>query len=147
VYRKNSQWESLGVELRGFATRNFTVRRGRYAPPISCVVDGTGNGGFLYQFFLFRGINQGMKNFEERLGRLEELGALVKKNDIPLDEALAAFEEGIKLSRSLEKDLEKVENRIEILTNGPEEGVSSDESASSGEDGGPSLELFSFDRT
>ena len=83
-----------------------------------------------------------MKNFEERLGRLEELGALVKRNDIPLDEALAAFEEGIKLSQSLEKDLEKVENRIEILTNGTEDAPS-DEGASSGE---PSLELFSFDK-
>jgi exodeoxyribonuclease VII small subunit len=79
-----------------------------------------------------------MKNFEERLGRLEELGALVKKNDIPLDEALAAFEEGIRLSRSLEKDLEKVENRIEVLTNGTEEV--------SGESDKPDLELFSFDR-
>jgi exodeoxyribonuclease VII small subunit len=86
-----------------------------------------------------------MKNFEERLSRLEELGALVKKNDIPLDEALAAFEEGIKLSRSLEKDLEKVENRIEILTNGTEEGAPSHEGGTSGESA-PSLELFSVDR-
>jgi exodeoxyribonuclease VII small subunit len=79
-----------------------------------------------------------MKNFEERLVRLEELGALVKKNDIPLDEALAAFEEGIKLSRSLEKDLEKVENRIEVLTNGTEDA--------SGDADQPNLELFSFER-
>jgi exodeoxyribonuclease VII small subunit len=83
-----------------------------------------------------------MKNFEERLGRLEELGALVKKNDIPLDEALAAFEEGIKLSRALEKDLEKVENRIEVLTN----GADTDEGGPSGDGGKPDLELFSFDR-
>jgi exodeoxyribonuclease VII small subunit len=81
-----------------------------------------------------------MKNFEERLGRLEELGALVKRNDIPLDKALAAFEEGIKLSRSLEKDLEKVETRIEILTNGVEE------EPSTGESGKPDLELFASDR-
>jgi exodeoxyribonuclease VII small subunit len=37
-----------------------------------------------------------------------------------LDDALKAFEEGIKLARSLEKDLERVENRIEILMNSPE---------------------------
>jgi exodeoxyribonuclease VII small subunit len=86
-----------------------------------------------------------MKNFEERLGRLEELGALVKKNDIPLDEALAAFEEGIKLSRSLEKDLEKVESRIEMLTNGTEDTPSL-EGAPPPEGGKPNLELFSFDR-
>ena len=61
--------------------------------------------------------NTGMKNFEERLGRLETLGEQIRKTDIPLDEALAAFEEGIRLARALESDLEKIENRIEILMN------------------------------
>ena len=59
----------------------------------------------------------GMKNFEERLERLELLGEQIRKSDIPLDEALKAFEEGIKLAQNLEKDLEKIENRIEILMN------------------------------
>jgi exodeoxyribonuclease VII small subunit len=59
-----------------------------------------------------------LKNFEERLEHLEKLGEQVRKTDIPLNEALAAFEEGIKLARDLEKDLEKIESRIEILVNG-----------------------------
>ena len=58
------------------------------------------------------------KTFEERLERLEELGDEIRKNDIPLDDAIKSFEEGIKLARALEKDLEKIESRIEILTNG-----------------------------
>jgi exodeoxyribonuclease VII small subunit len=62
-----------------------------------------------------------MKNFEERLERLEELGEKIRKPDMPLDDALKAFEEGIKLARSLEKDLEKVESRIEVLMNNPDE--------------------------
>jgi exodeoxyribonuclease VII small subunit len=62
-----------------------------------------------------------MKNFEERLEKLERLGEQVRSSDIPLDEALDAFEEGVKLARSLEKDLEKVESRIEQLMNGPED--------------------------
>ena len=74
----------------------------------------------------------GMKSFEERLERLETLGEQIRKTDIPLDEALKAFEEGIKLARALESDLEKIENRIEILMNSSE--------ASSGES--PDLELF-----
>jgi len=74
----------------------------------------------------------GMKNFEERLERLETLGEQIRKTDIPLDEALKAFEEGIRLARALESDLEKIENRIEILMN------SADESA----DESPDLELF-----
>ena len=60
------------------------------------------------------------KTFEERLERLEELGDEIRRSDIPLDDAIKAFEEGIKLARDLEKDLDKIESRIEILMNGPE---------------------------
>jgi exodeoxyribonuclease VII small subunit len=73
-----------------------------------------------------------MKNFEERLKRLETLGEKIRKPELSLDEALKAFEEGIKLARTLEKDLEKIESRVEILMNGPE--------AKAGED--PELGLF-----
>ena len=67
--------------------------------------------------------NAGAKlTFEKRLERLEALGDEIRKSDIPLDDAIKAFEEGIKLARALEKDLEKVESRIEILMNGPEDG-------------------------
>ncbi|MDR2741374.1 MAG: exodeoxyribonuclease VII small subunit [Treponema sp.] len=68
-----------------------------------------------------------MKNFENRLERLEILGEKIRKPDLPLDDALKAFEEGIKLARSLEKDLEKVESRIEILLNGTEVKADDDE--------------------
>ncbi|MDR2398743.1 MAG: exodeoxyribonuclease VII small subunit [Spirochaetaceae bacterium] len=61
-----------------------------------------------------------MKNFEERLQRLEALGDKIRKPDISLDEALKAFEEGIGLAKTLEKDLEKVESRIEVLMNSPD---------------------------
>jgi exodeoxyribonuclease VII small subunit len=61
-----------------------------------------------------------MKNFEERLERLESLGEKIRKPDIPLDDALKAFEEGIRLARALGKDLEKVESRIEVLMNAPD---------------------------
>jgi len=72
----------------------------------------------------------GKKSFEERLERLEELGDEIRKNDIPLDDAIKAFEEGVKLARTLEKDLEKIETRIELLMNGEEAG--SDEDAEVG---------------
>jgi len=79
--------------------------------------------------------NTGMKNFEERLSRLETLGEKIRKTDIPLDEALSAFEEGIRLARALENDLEKIENRVEILMN----------SAETPESESPELELFDAD--
>ena len=73
-----------------------------------------------------------IKNFEERLNRLEFLGEQIRKNDIPLDEALKAFEEGIVLAKNLEKDIETIDSRIEILMN----------SAEAGEEESPELELF-----
>ena len=57
-------------------------------------------------------------SFEQKLERLETLGDEIRKNDIPLDQAVKAFEEGIVLARTLQKDLEKLEGRIEILMNG-----------------------------
>ena len=63
------------------------------------------------------GAPDSVKNFEQRLERLEFLGEQIRKTDIPLDEALRAFEEGIKLAKNLEKDLDKIESRIEILMN------------------------------
>lgn len=61
-----------------------------------------------------------MKSFEERLARLEELNAKITEGNIPLEEAVTLFEEGIKLAKGLEKDLAKVERKIEILVNQPE---------------------------
>ncbi|MFW5712376.1 MAG: exodeoxyribonuclease VII small subunit [Spirochaetota bacterium] len=61
-----------------------------------------------------------MKKFEERLEKLEELNEKMKAGSIPLDEAVGMFEEGIKLAKSLEKDLSKIERKIEILVNEPD---------------------------
>jgi exodeoxyribonuclease VII small subunit len=77
----------------------------------------------------------GMKNFEEKLARLEELGEKIRGSDIALDEALKAFEEGVKLARTLEKDLSRVESRIEVLIN----------SAENQADEAPELGLFDDD--
>jgi exodeoxyribonuclease VII small subunit len=73
-----------------------------------------------------------MKDFEGRLRRLEELAERMKDKDLPLEDALAVFEEGVKLSKGLERDLEKIEGRVEILINQP-----------AGPDEKPELDLFS----
>ncbi len=72
-----------------------------------------------------------MKSFEERLGRLELLSQKLKDGGCSLEEAVAMFEEGIQLARSLEKELSRIERRIEIMVNEPEK---------KGEE--PALELF-----
>ncbi len=61
------------------------------------------------------------KSFEDRLARLEELADKLREGKIPLEEAVSVFEEGVKLAKSLEKDLSRIERRVEILTREPEE--------------------------
>ena len=62
-----------------------------------------------------------MPSFEERLKRLEQLAESIQQAELPLDEAVRTFEEGIKLSRTLEKELSRIERRVEILINNPAE--------------------------
>ena len=61
-----------------------------------------------------------MATFEERLQRLEQIGDELRRGNLPIDQAMARFEEGIALARTLERDLAKIERRIEILVNEPE---------------------------
>jgi exodeoxyribonuclease VII small subunit len=65
-----------------------------------------------------------VKKFEERLERLEELAERIKEPDLALEEAVAVFEEGIKLSKSLGRDLDKIQGKVEILlgSTGTDEG-------------------------
>ncbi|MCX7025358.1 MAG: exodeoxyribonuclease VII small subunit [Spirochaetes bacterium] len=60
-----------------------------------------------------------MKKFEERLTRLEDLAERIKEPELGIEEAFAVFEEGIKLAKGLEKDLEKIEGKVELLINQP----------------------------
>ncbi|AIN92823.1 exodeoxyribonuclease VII small subunit [Treponema putidum] len=78
-----------------------------------------------------------MKKFEERLERLEKISDDIRSSDIPLEKALSLFEEGIKLAKGLEKDIEKMEGKIQILVNQPvlpEEEPELDLFAGTGED-------------
>lgn len=60
-----------------------------------------------------------MNTFEEKIARLEELSDKIRNPEIGIEEALETFEEGIKLSKTLEKELEKIEGKIQILMNSP----------------------------
>ncbi|MDI9387298.1 MAG: exodeoxyribonuclease VII small subunit [Spirochaetota bacterium] len=60
-----------------------------------------------------------MAQFEKQLERLEEISASIKKSDISMEEALKFFEEGIQLAKKMEKDLEKIETKIQVLMNSP----------------------------
>ncbi len=53
--------------------------------------------------------------FEESLKRLETIVGRLEKGDLPLDESVKIFEEGIHLSKNCMKTLEDAERKIEIL--------------------------------
>lgn len=61
-----------------------------------------------------------MAKFEETLSKLEQLTRDIKRSDISLEDALKDFEEGIKLARGMEKEIDKIEGKIQILMNQPD---------------------------
>lgn len=74
-----------------------------------------------------------MKNFEENLERLEEISRKIKDPDVSLEDALSSFEEGIKLAKGMEKEIDRIEGKIQVLMNQPV--------ASAGDE--PEMDLFS----
>ena len=54
---------------------------------------------------------------EQSLERIEELVAKMEAGNLPLDEVIATFEEGIKLVRDCREKLTAAEKRIQILVN------------------------------
>ena len=53
--------------------------------------------------------------FENAMARLETIVSDLEKGDLPLDESLRIFEEGIRLSKTCLKMLDDAERRVEIL--------------------------------
>jgi exodeoxyribonuclease VII small subunit len=58
--------------------------------------------------------------FEDALSQLEALVARLEAGDLPLEEALSAFEEGVRLTRLCSARLEDAERRVHLLTRSPE---------------------------
>ena len=53
--------------------------------------------------------------FEECLARLEQIVASLESGNLPLEESLKVFEEGVALTRHCARYLESAERRIEML--------------------------------
>ena len=54
-------------------------------------------------------------SFEDAMKELEQIASQLEKGDLNLDQAVAKFEEGMKLSKACNKILEDAEKRISIL--------------------------------
>jgi exodeoxyribonuclease VII small subunit len=54
-------------------------------------------------------------SFEDSTRRLAQIVTELEAGDLPLERALALFEEGIRLSRSAQERLDRAERRVEEL--------------------------------
>jgi exodeoxyribonuclease VII small subunit len=55
------------------------------------------------------------KTFEASLDELENIVSQLEDGDLPLEQSLKLFEDGVKLSRECKERLAKAERRIEML--------------------------------
>ncbi len=56
-----------------------------------------------------------MANFEESLKQLETIIGKLERGDLPLEESVRLFEEGVQLSNACKADLEAAEGKVQIL--------------------------------
>ncbi len=63
-----------------------------------------------------------VKSYEEAFARLQEIVKKLEDGDLPLQQSLELFEEGIKLFRQCQGELQKAEGRISVLVKSLEEG-------------------------
>jgi exodeoxyribonuclease VII small subunit len=61
--------------------------------------------------------------FEEALKKLEKIVGDLEDGNIPLEESLEKYEEGIRLSRLCSKKLEAAKKKVEILAKSEDGGV------------------------
>ncbi len=56
-----------------------------------------------------------MAKFEECLQKLESIVDQLEKGNLPLEQALKLFEQGVELSNNCRKELDEAEGRVEVL--------------------------------
>jgi len=61
------------------------------------------------------GIDVKILSFEEALASLTELVEKLESGELPLEESVAAFEQGVKLSRRCESLLDQADQRLQVL--------------------------------
>ncbi len=54
-------------------------------------------------------------SYEEAINKLEEIGNRLEDSEVPLEESLSAFQEGIALSRYCREKLAEIEYKVEYL--------------------------------
>nr|WP_303803419.1 exodeoxyribonuclease VII small subunit [Snodgrassella alvi] len=58
------------------------------------------------------------KSYEEALKQLEKITESMQNNDLPLEEALAAYQQGQELVQYCQQKLAEVEQKLQVFDNG-----------------------------
>lgn len=74
--------------------------------------------------------------FEKALERLEKIVEELEAGNIPLEEALKKYEEGVRLSRACSEKLTQAEKKIQVLTRALDGGLRREDFESEGEEKG-----------
>jgi exodeoxyribonuclease VII small subunit len=56
-----------------------------------------------------------LANFEESLKQLESIVSQLERGDLPLEESIRLFEDGIRLSAVCKQELDNAEGKVQIL--------------------------------
>ncbi len=56
-----------------------------------------------------------MATFEDSLKQLETIVGRLERGDLPLEESIKLFEEGMRLSNECKDQLEKAEGKVQVL--------------------------------
>jgi exodeoxyribonuclease VII small subunit len=67
------------------------------------------------------------KSFESSLNDLEKIVKELERGDLPLEESLQLFEQGVRLSRECQERLTQAERRIELLLRDSKGNLSTEE--------------------
>lgn len=59
-----------------------------------------------------------MATFEEQLTALESVVERLERGELPLDESVRLFEEGLRLSNACKQELDAAEGKIQVLVEG-----------------------------
>jgi exodeoxyribonuclease VII small subunit len=77
-----------------------------------------------------------MAKFEDQLMALEAVVERLERGELSLEESVRLFEEGITLSNACKLELEKAEGRIQVLVEGQNGGMETEELDEEEEEGG-----------
>lgn len=67
------------------------------------------------------------KNFEDAMARLDAIVAKLEEDKLPLEDMLAAYEEGVNLARFCGEKLEAAEQKVRLIAKKADGGVALEE--------------------